>query len=191
MKILLASGSPRRRDLLLALGHDVVSISADIAEVEECADGEVADVAMQNAKRKAESVFLRSGLADADVLVAADTIVTLGGHIFGKPRNAEAARSMLEKLSGKSHQVITGYCIIAPQHRQKISHVTSSVRFRYLSEQEISAYVRFGEGADKAGGYAIQGAGAALIQEVLGSVSNVVGLPVEALLEDIRELRKT
>ena len=127
--------------------------------------------------------------ARSDIIVGADTVVVLDDKVIGKPRDDSDALAILSALAGRTHHVLTGYCVRRGSH-QLSGVVTSEVCFRPLKESEIYAYVTTGEGRDKAGAYGIQSAGAALIDHVEGSFSNVVGLPLTEVLAAIRELRE-
>lgn len=179
--IILASASPRRRELLGSLGVPFEVVVAGIDE--KPWPGEMpASYALRNASEKAREVWTRGG-RDALVL-AADTIVVMDDHILEKPADADHARVMLRQLSGRSHEVITGVCLL--QARGDALHewgeaIRTAVHFRALGEAEISAYVATGEPMDKAGAYAIQGGAAAFVDGYDGSYSNVVGLPLETV----------
>jgi septum formation protein len=174
-RLVLASRSPRRRELLeqLGLALEVRPTDAD----ETVLPGEAPrDYVLRVAREKARA----SGGA---VVLAADTAVVLGGEVLGKPADAGEARRMLERLSGTRHEVLTGVCVrraaaaaLAVEELDAV--VATTVRFARLSPAEIAWYVGTGEPLDKAGAYAIQGAGGAFVLEVSGSVSNVVGLPL-------------
>jgi septum formation protein len=185
MKVILASTSPRRVDLLRTLGYIVTPISPNIKEKtgEDIKDPE--ELVLYNAKIKAEQVYNTYGLLGADFIVAADTIVVANSNIFEKPKSLDENKIMLSFLSAKSHQVVTAYNLInAKINKTKV--VTSEVVFRNLSKEEIESYVNTGEGRDKAGGYGLQGLGIALVKEVKGSITNVIGLPLEEFIEDVR-----
>jgi septum formation protein len=168
----LASSSPRRTEILAALG---LSFSvAGVAVDERRLDGEAASaMVLRLARAKAESVA-----ADGSRLVlAADTVVVLGEDIFGKPGDCDEALQMLERLSGRTHRVLTGVALCSAQGvRTALSE--TEVRFREISPDEALAYWQSGEPCDKAGAYAIQGRGGAFVEAISGSYSGVVGLPV-------------
>lgn len=173
MRIWLASGSPRRRQLLEWAGCTVVGHPEPVDEA--WIDGEdPADAAERLARAK------NVGPAD-EIVVSSDTVVHLQGRPFGKPTDAEDAQRMLAELSGRWHHVTTGVCIAQAGVRRSF-RVTTDVRFRALSDVEIARYVATGEPMDKAGAYGIQGLGGALVAEVRGSWTNVMGLPLEATL---------
>jgi nucleoside triphosphate pyrophosphatase len=168
----LASSSPRRREILEALGLDFSVGGADVDE--QRFDGEAAgDMVLRLARDKA-----RAGSPGDDfVVIGADTAVVLGDDIFGKPVDQADALEMLARLSGTTHQVLTGVAVWAGQ-RMRASLSVTDVRFREISPDEARAYWQSGEPADKAGAYAIQGKGGVFVEEITGSYSCVVGLPV-------------
>jgi len=185
MIICLASGSPRRAELLRALGHELRIVKPIIHELCETSSSNLADLACLNARLKAEHVFNSHGLLDAEFILAADTIVVLKDQIFGKAQDSNHARAMLSTLSGQTHQVITGFCLKNNQNMRE-AYVVSQVRFRSLSQEEIGAYVALGESFDKAGAYGIQNAGAALIDDIQGSITNIIGLPIAEVLHEAK-----
>lgn len=172
--LVLASASPRRSELLAGLG---LRFRVEPSPVEELpVDGRPELGVRRSALMKARSVAQRE---PSSWVLAADTIVILGGRIFGKPGSREEAVRMLRTLSGRSHSVFTAVCLI--HLRRGFCHVEtvqSRVEFRELTEAEIAAYVRTGEPMDKAGAYGIQGQGGAFVRGVYGSYTNVVGLPL-------------
>ena len=177
---MLASSSPRRRDLLARLGLEPQIRPADVDE--EPLDGEApAILVLRLARAKAAASARPRGDAEAaahdEVVLAADTIVALHGAALGKPRDADDAAAMLRRLSGHTHQVMTG---IAVRHgeRELTDLVTTDVTFRELTDREVAWYLATGEPTDKAGAYALQGAGAVLVDRVDGSDTNVIGLPL-------------
>ncbi len=181
----LASGSPRRRELLLSLGFVFDVRSADLDEAVEPAELPERYVARLSCA-KAEAVRGARGSAPRSVVLAADTTVVLGGRILGKPSDPEEARSMLRALSGQSHRVLTGVTVLPWQGEPCTEVVETAVTFTNLSETQIAWYVATEEPLDKAGAYAIQGRGGAFVRRISGSYSNVVGLPLSetvALLE--------
>ncbi|MCA9508765.1 MAG: septum formation protein Maf [Myxococcales bacterium] len=188
MKLLLASASPRRKELLCGIGYDVWCVSPDVQELDESSQESPEDIAKINAERKAKKVYAQVGEQKWDILIAADTVVSLGNRIFGKPADKEDARSMLKQLSGQTHQVSTGYALVNRVGKIKIDVVKSLVSFRSLSSNEILSYLATAECFDKSGSYAVQGAGAALIKTISGSISNIVGLPIEEVLQHARDL---
>ena len=173
--LILASESPRRKRLLQSIG---LEFKVHPSNEEESGDSFAcpADAAEEWATRKAVSV---SRLFPDSWVLGADTVVVLDGRIFGKPADRSAARKMLESLSGRIHEVITGMCLAnAEKDIRRTGAVITQVQFKGLAETEIEAYIRTGEPMDKAGAYGIQGIGAFLVKWISGSYSNVVGLPV-------------
>lgn len=187
-RLILASASPRRRELLRVAGIDFKVIPSRIPETDHAA-GNPARSALRFARAKAEAVAGRQvGHGDCWYL-AADTIVVLAGEILGKPRNRAEARRFLRRLSGQSHQVISGYCLLGPATGARVERaVRSLVKMRELSAAEIEAYLDTDEPYDKAGAYAAQGKGAALIAAIRGSYTNVVGLPMAEVVNDLLRL---
>ncbi|MFH2125073.1 MAG: Maf family protein [Pseudomonadota bacterium] len=179
--LVLASASPRRREMLTHLGLHFRLAPAHIDE--NLLPGESA---VQAAQRLATAKAAAVHVAPNDTVLAADTLVVLGEEIMGKPKDAQEAAQMLRKLSGARHEVLTGYCLLN-ESWQKVGLGRSLVTFRELSDAEIAAYVATGEPLDKAGAYAVQGVGAALVKEVSGSYTNVVGLPLAAVIEMLLE----
>ncbi|HEX4719999.1 MAG TPA: Maf family protein [Thermoleophilaceae bacterium] len=167
----LASASPQRRAILEQLGIDFV---AQPAEIEELSAGDPHHVVIENARRKARAV-------DGDLVLACDTEVILDGRVFGKPADADEARTFLRRLSGRTHEVFGGIVVRRGSDEQTGICVTR-VRFRTLDGSEIETYVATEEWRDRAGGYAIQGKGAALVEGIEGDFWNVVGLPVPELI---------
>lgn len=173
--LILASSSPRRRDLLRRLG---VPFQVVPSEASESIDPTrpPAEKAVGLAKRKARTVAAQR---DSGLVLGADTFVVLHGEVLGKPRDDEDAFSMLLALSGQVHTVVTGVAlIVVGSTLEGASAISTSVRFRVLSEDEIARYIASGEPRDKAGAYAIQGLGSALIAGFDGCFTNVVGLPL-------------
>ncbi len=178
--LILASASPRRLELLGSVGIRVEVVPSSIDESEGPADSPLRLV-QHWALEKAKAV---SRSRKASWVLAADTIVVLGGKVFGKPRNEAQAMEMLKALSGKKHQVTSAFCLKhAERGVEQVSAVTTGVRFKTLSGAEMAAYVRTGECLDKAGAYGIQGPGAFMVRAIEGSYTNVVGLPLAEALE--------
>jgi septum formation protein len=174
-RLVLASASPRRRQLLAWLG---IAYDVDAADVDETPrPGETAvDMVRRLAREKAEVVARR---VRERWILAADTTVELDGVVFGKPADTADAYRMLERLAGREHRVATGFALVAPGGGLRALEVTvTRVTFRPLDARAIAAYVDSGEPEGKAGGYAIQGVGAGLIARVDGSFTNVIGLPL-------------
>ncbi len=167
--ILLASRSPQRRALLGALG---VPFRVVVSEVEE------GDDPLANAQAKARDVAARAGIPPGGAVLGADTEVMLDGAVLGKPADAAAARAMLAALAGREHAVHTAVCVITQTVGERAGTDRTRVRFRPLPGAAIDWYLGTGEWRERAGGYAIQGAGAALVEAVEGDYTTVVGLPV-------------
>ena len=174
--LVLASRSPQRRAILEQLGVDFTVVSAD---VEEDARGEPRQVVVENALRKARAVAASAG--EGRVL-GVDTEVVLDGRVFGKPADEDEAATLLRRLSGRTHEVWSGIALCSNGEERTASALTR-VRFRRLEEPDIRWYLDSGEWRERAGGYAIQGRGAALVESIEGDFWNVVGLPVAELLQ--------
>ncbi|MGI8802665.1 MAG: Maf family protein [Solirubrobacteraceae bacterium] len=176
-RLVLASRSPQRRAILELLG---VPFEVRPADVPERTSGDPVEVAGENALRKARAV---AGGGDRRVL-GVDTLVALDGTLYGKPADEDAARATLRALSGARHTVISGIALLDASGPEPLrATAVTAVRFRHLDEATIDWYVARGEWRGRAGGYAIQGRGAALVAAIDGDYTNVVGLPVAALLE--------
>jgi septum formation protein len=183
-KIILASASPRRRELLTQIG---LSFDVVISDVDENGPDDHAPAAYVCglAYRKAAAVAEK---VPAGIVVGADTVVVAGGKILGKPADAAEAEWMLRVLNGAEHQVLTGVAVIdAAAGRTAVSHELTKVVFRQLTPEEIKGYIASGEPFDKAGAYGIQGLGAVLVREIHGDYFNVVGLPITRLAGMLRE----
>ena len=176
--LILASASPRRQKLLASAQ---IAFTVDAPEVDESLlPGETPQAAAERlAAAKAEEVLGRNPGA---LVLAADTLVALGSEILGKPASPEEAEAMLARLSGRSHEVITGVALFG-EDRQERFHVRTEVEFRELHPEEIRAYVQSGEPLDKAGAYGIQGGAAGFVRAIRGSYTNVVGLPLAECVE--------
>lgn len=176
-KIILASASPRRADLLKQLGlkFQVFISDADEEIVDLPPDEFVKNIALQKAR-------IVSGAVSDGIIIAADTIVVIDGKIIGKPRDVEEACDMLTGLSGRMHEVFTGLCILEkPSGRYFLGYERTEVYFRNISQAEIKTYIATGEPMDKAGAYGIQGKGALFVEKINGCYFNVVGLPLTLL----------
>jgi septum formation protein len=178
-KLILASTSPRRAELLQSAGLAFAVVRPDADEKLHTGETPV-EYAVRTAREKAESVPAVSG----SVVLGADTVVAAEGHILGKPADAGEAAVMLRLLSGKLHEVITGVCLRTAE-KTVCFHVATAVLFRDLSEKEIAAYIATGDPLDKAGAYAIQNGAAGMVRRIDGSYSNVVGLPLCELIETL------
>ncbi|NMA55395.1 MAG: septum formation inhibitor Maf [Firmicutes bacterium] len=182
-KLILASKSPRRRQLLANLGvlFDIIPSRAVEAEVTVNDPGQLVETL---ALRKAEAVASSMPDREERLVIGADTIVVLDGTILGKPKNDQEAAAMLRRLSGNWHQVFTGVAVFATKSGSFDSaHEQTAVKIRSLSGKEIAAYVATGEPLDKAGAYGIQAKGALLVERIDGCYFNVVGLPLVKLAE--------
>jgi len=182
--IILASISPRRRELLAQIGLAFTVAPADVDE--RLRPGEAPkDYAKRLAREKARAA---AGQADNAIVIAADTIVVVGGTVLGKPTDAEDARRMLTELSGREHEVVTALAVMdASTGRTSVRTSVTRVWFRALTAREIDAYVATREPLDKAGAYGIQERGALLVERIEGCYSNVVGLPLSLLGEMLRD----
>ena len=189
--LVLASASPRRRELLAELGLPFRVESADIPEQRQ--PGEIpAHLAERLAREKAKAVANRlraEGLVGSIYVVGADTVVVADKSALGKPKNTEDAMRMLRRLRGKSHRVVTGVAVINPRTGRILEGAsTTRVWLRPLTDQEIADYVASGDPLDKAGAYAIQNRAFQPVEKILGCYSNVVGLPLCTLAELLSEL---
>ncbi len=182
--ILLASASPRRKEILGEMGIDFI-VEPSRYEENNAQDLPPEDLAERQARGKAEEVARR--LAPTCPVLGADTIVAINGEILGKPRDKDDAARMLSLLSGRTHEVMTGVAVV--RSGMTVSGVArTKVSFREMSKEDIEAYIETGEPMDKAGAYAIQGIGGRFVREIDGSRSNVIGLPkalTRKLLEEI------
>ncbi|MBC8316849.1 MAG: septum formation inhibitor Maf [Desulfobulbaceae bacterium] len=178
--LILASASPRRQKFLRELGID---FSVEVAEVDESSHGEVSPEAFVRrlAREKAEYV---SRQFPQECVLAADTVVVLDSEILGKPDSPGDAETMLQRLSGRWHEVWTGFCVLRPADGLHVLEaVCTRVLFRELTEELCRAYVLTGEPLDKAGSYGLQGRGGFLVEEIDGSYSNVIGLPLAQVID--------
>jgi septum formation protein len=185
MRVVLASRSPQRRELLDRLDVQFEVVPAD---VEELRAGEASDVVVENARRKARAVAKDAGAGA--VVIGCDTEVVLDGRILGQPATPQEARSYLLMLSGQEHEVLSGLVVAGEDEEERSGVCSSTVTFRQLGENEVERYVDSGEWRDRAGGYALQGLGSTLVARVEGDVANVIGLPVGLLLELAPELSR-
>jgi septum formation protein len=178
--LILASGSPRRKDLLQSVGLTFEVIESGVEET-GCSAGSPDSLVKRWAQEKALAV---SRVRPDCWVLGADTIVVLGERIFGKPNGPEEASAMLRDLSGRAHEVVSGLCLAhGGKGVLRVDSVTTRVHFKPLAEAEIAAYIHTGEPMDKAGAYGIQGMGAFLVRSVQGSYTSVVGLPLCETLE--------
>lgn len=187
-EFVLASASPRRKELLEKMG---LQFSIVVSEADESTVSRdipvnlyVQELALLKASATAKTM-LRNKKA---LIIAADTIVTLDGEILGKPDGEDGAKKMLSSLSGRTHEVYTGYCVMRISDGKTVCNsVKTEVKFKTLTEQKIRSYIESGEPMDKAGAYGIQGLGSMLIEKINGDYFNVVGLPVSALADTLEE----
>lgn len=185
--MILASASPRRRELLGRLGLALEIRAADIDETRH--EGEhPCDLVARLAREKAHAVRAEHGLGEDGLLLAADTIVWMDDAALGKPDDDNEARAMLRSLAGRTHQVSTGVCILCGEAESCFVE-TTDVTFYELTDAQIDAYVSSGECRDKAGAYAIQGTGSLLVESIRGDYDNVVGLPVARVVREIGRLQ--
>ena len=185
--LILASASPRRAELLSQLDVPFQVLASNVPEVE---DDHLSpfEVCQLNAHRKARAVAKKH--PDA-VVLGADTLVFLGRDVLGKPANTAEAEKMLKRLQGKTHQVVTGLSLIQMRsHRESVFAESTDVRFRSLTPDQISHYLAQINPLDKAGAYAIQDHGELIVEEVSGSFTNVVGLPLERLEAELNRWKK-
>jgi septum formation protein len=171
--VILASASPQRRAILADAG---IPFEVRPADVEEETEGDPATVAERNARRKAAAV-------PGDLVLGADTVVALDGDILGKPRDAVQARAYLERLNGRTHEVVGGIALAARGEIVATAVETTRVTFRCSDAETLDRYVVTGEWDGRAGGYAIQGRGGELVERIVGDYLNVVGLPLQRLKE--------
>lgn len=179
MRIILASNSPRRRELLAQMGVD---FSIDVPDIDEHDASTPQDTVRALALQKARAVAARHA-GERSVILSADTVV-FAGEILGKPRDREDARRMLTLLQGRWHEVYTGVCALhVPDGRHEVRVECTCVRFAPLTGEQIDRYIGTGEPMDKAGAYAIQGRAGMFVERIEGSSSNVVGLPMATVRE--------
>lgn len=193
MEIILASASPRRKELLQQLGVDFLVFPAQGEE--EATGSDPKTIVMELARKKAGEIYEKIIEARADgkdsIVIGADTIVVNEGKILGKPKDKEDACAMLTGLSGRTHEVYTGVSLWIRENGKKVQYTfyeRTVVTMFPLSEQEIRAYADSGEPHDKAGSYAIQGRGAAFIEKIDGDYNNVVGLPIARIYQELKQL---
>jgi septum formation protein len=180
--LILASESPRRKEMLRELGLEFTVVRSTVPELapEHLSPSETAQI---NAYRKARATAKRF---PDQLVLAADTVVSLGTELFGKPRTLAEAEHMLARLQGRTHQVITGVCMLHLRaHRQKLFAVSTAVTFRTLHVGQIRRYLSQISPLDKAGGYAIQEEADQIVKQIHGSFTNVVGLPMERLQDEL------
>lgn len=187
--LILASCSPRRRELInyLGLKHECVSVDAD----ESYNSTKPYDIACEISEKKAEACLEKMGIRDGQVIIGSDTTVVLGSKIYGKPKNREDGFSMLYELSGKAHSVYTGVTFIYKKDgviSKRVFAEETKVRFSDISIDEINDYLDVGEYKDKAGSYAIQGIFSKYIMGIDGDYNNVVGFPVSRIFDELKKI---
>jgi septum formation protein len=182
LSLVLASSSPQRRAILERLGVPFTVRPSNVPELDQ---GDPGEVAGENALRKARAAR-KPGAREA--VLGCDTLVVLDGAIYGKPAGESAARAMLAALSGVTHEVVSGVALLLLNERERTAIAHTAVTFRALDEALLDWYLATGEWCGRAGGYAIQGAGAALVRGIEGDYENVVGLPLATLLDIYPEL---
>ena len=176
--VILSSRSPQRRAILEQLG---VAFRVEAPEVDEATGGDPRALVIENALRKTRAV-------PGERVLGVDTAVVLDGRIFGKPASEEEAETFLRRLSGRTHEVMSGIALREPGGAERNDVAVTRVRFRRLEQPDLAWYLATGEWTGRAGAYAIQGRGAALVEEIEGDYWNVVGLPVAALLRLVPDL---
>ncbi len=187
-RLVLASSSPRRAEILRAVGWPFEAVAADVDEAVRGGE-EVSEYVERLACEKAEAVAERRA---SGLVLGADTTVAVGGQMLGKPTDTEDARRMLRLLSGRWHDVLTGVALVRAETGEVlVAHELTRVRFAPLADDEIEWYVATGEPADKAGAYAVQGRAALFIEEIEGDYWNVVGLPVRLVYKLAEESRRS
>ena len=182
MQLILASASPRRRELLALFG---IPFAVRVADIDETMD--LNKPPFEEVGRVSKGKALAVPREEGDVVIAADTIVVCEGKVLGKPRSEEEAKEMLRLLSGRDHQVMTGCTVLCGDQQETFVEVTD-LHFRELSEEEIERYVASKEPMDKAGAYGIQGGAALFCQRMVGDYYNVMGLPVCRLGETLKRM---
>lgn len=188
-RLVLASQSPRRFQLLTDAGYEFTVTSSQISEIPD-ENLNLTDQVRQLALDKALAVVDQGKVLKnmGNLVLSADTVVVLEGVMLGKPANLRENEEFLRKLSGKVHQVITGVCLFdVDSGRTVVDHDTSDVLFRNLSDREILDYVQSGDGLDKAGGYGVQNSAKLFVEKLMGAFDNVMGLPVELVNRMLKE----
>lgn len=185
MKIILASKSPRRKEILEKMGVDFV---IEVADADESVGSELSPVeaVCEISKRKADAVFQRHECEDC-IIISADTVVVIDGKIIGKPKDENDAFNIIKSLSGKTHEVYTGFTVCG-NGKSKTDFEVTKVRFKDLVDDDIRRYVATGEPMDKAGAYGIQQKGNLFVEYIHGDYYNVVGFPISKICVTILEL---
>ena len=180
--LLLVSTSPQRRAILEQLGIPFDVVAPSYVE-HDPPEADAVELVREHARGKARSIAAEAGTRP---VLAVDTAVSLGGKIYGKPASSEEAGRMLDELAGETHVVVSGLCLVTPGW-EHVEHDSTRVTFRALTPRELAHHLTHGEWEGRAGGYAIQGRGAALIEEIEGDYLNVVGLPAALLVRVLAE----
>ncbi|WP_373898949.1 Maf-like protein [Haloimpatiens sp. FM7315] len=187
MQLVLASASPRRKELLSRITENFKVIVSEFDESTIFFKGKIEDYVMELAKGKALDVSL--GLNKNQFVIGCDTVVALNGKVLGKPQNYEEAYSMLRNLSGKWHEVYSGIAIVDNTSNKILTdYVCTKVKFSDITDKEIKKYINTGEPMDKAGAYGIQGFGGLFVERIDGCFYNVVGLPLNRLVSMMRNM---
>jgi septum formation protein len=182
--IVLASASPRRKELLEKIG---LTFKVDPSDSNENLRLDLKPEGMAKAISLEKALKIAPKYADA-IIIAADTFGIFRGKIIGKPSSPDEARKILSAMSGKSHRVITGYTVLDTLSKKVTTHsVETRVYFKNLTPEEIDNYIRSGEPLDKAGAYGIQGLGSVIVEKIIGDYYNVMGLPLSALVESLKK----
>ena len=179
-EMILASASPRRKELLSSMG---IAFEVIVADAQEATEGSPDVLVMENAALKATAV---AALHPDRMVLGSDTVVCVDGQVLGKPKDEEDAFCMLRALSGREHQVYTGVCLIK-NGKKDVRCDKTDVFFTSLSDEEIRDYIRTGEPMDKAGAYAIQGIAGMFVEKICGSFSNVIGLPTSLVRQMLKD----
>ena len=187
MRLILASASPRRAELLRAAGVEFDTVITDVDET--LRPGESAAAYVRRLASAKSAAAAHAGDAREAVVLGADTTVVVDGDILGKPRDEADAAAMLRRLSGRRHEVMTGTSLRGGR-TEVVDVETTAVFFSPLSDEDVAWYVASGEGRDKAGAYAIQGLASRFVPRIEGSYTNVVGLPVESVIRALTEIRR-
>lgn len=190
-RIILASSSPRRKEILQEIGLNFTVVPSEFEEnLDPSSFSHPSDFVIATAREKTDEVVKRLGCSDAqpDFVIGADTCIGLGGQVYGKPKDHEDAFHMLNKFSGRSHEVLTGVCVMVQKDSswQEITFSeTTTVKFADLSIDTVNAYIDTGEPLDKAGGYGIQGLGGMLVEGIHGDYYNVMGFPLHRFCQHL------
>lgn len=188
-RFILASQSPRRKELLASIGLDFEVIVSDADESVVSKENTPVNVYVQELALIKAATSAKQVLKDKNaIIISADTIVVLDGKILGKPKNEDDAFDMLKSLSGRTHEVYTGYCVMRIKDGYTVCNsIKTEVTFKTISNDKILRYIRTSEPMDKAGAYGIQGIGGMLVEKIEGDYANVVGLPTSALADTLEK----